>query len=251
MDARVDGFGAGRGCDLKRRGTHHGTGLPDAKPAYIAPSELKSMTDVCSSSDNTSESHKGLKPQIRSRPSKHWRERRCQLHLATHLKELDDEDPACVIHISRIRSLVFNSPDVLHEHFSPCGWVKRVALSNAHQKLEDREPLPSQCLVRVRPSGVGFVVMERPQDVDAIVALGDVQMVHGCEISVQRFQARAEHRQELEDLTPASVGRKSWSNEVSTLHRSVDTDSEVSEPSTCAPSVSRVSPIAFLPFPSF
>merc|ERR1711920_273728 len=198
--------------------------------------ELKSMAGVYSCSDNTNNQHTALKPQKRSRPSKHWRERRCQLHLATHLKELDEEDPACVIHVSRIRSLGFNSPDLLHEHFSHFGQVKRVALSNAHQKLEDREPVPSQCALRVRPSGVGFVVMERAQDVDAIVATGEVQTVHGCEVSVRRFQARAEHRQELEDNS---------NKVVATQRHSIDTDSEASEISTVAPSMSSGSSRAF------
>merc|ERR1712176_888896 len=101
------------------------------------------------------------------------------------------------------------------------------------------EPMPSQCVLRVRPSGVGFVVMEWPQDVDAILAMGEVQVVHGCEILVRRFQSRAEHHQELENSTSAlASSSKAPSKEVSTKRCSVDTDSEASEISTMAPSMS-------------
>merc|ERR1712038_1578429 len=106
--------------------------------------------------------------------------------------------------------------------------------------------------LRVRPSGVGFVLMERPQDVDAIVALGEEQMVNGCQILVRRFQDRAEHRRKLEDELFPAVDSSPYSNrEVPRPRCSADTDSEASETSTFASSVSTRSSLASLPCFSF
>jgi len=126
-----------------------------------------------------------IRPQTRRR-------RRCQLLLATHLKELEVEDTSCIVHVRQIHRLGFRSPELLHEYCSRFGPVKRVAVSNAHEKLENVPPPPFP--VRVRPSGIGFIVMERPEDAAEVVAAGEIQTVNGCQIRVRKFEVRQEEK---------------------------------------------------------
>jgi len=146
---------------------------------------------------SSADQNEGAKAQPRRR-------RRCQLLLATHLKEMEGEDTSCIIHVRQIHRLGFNSTDLLREYCSNFGPVKRIALSNAHEKLEETPGLPFP--VRVRPSGIGFVVMERPEDAAAVIAQGEVQTINGCAIKVRKFEAREEKAcQEVEDTSVAST----------------------------------------------
>jgi len=126
-----------------------------------------------------------VRPQTRKR-------RRCQLLLATHLKELEGEYTSCIIHVRQIHRLGFRSPELLHEYCSRFGPVKRVAVSNAHEKLENAPPSPFP--VRVRPSGIGFIVMERPEDAAEVVAQGEIQTIKGYQIRVRKFEVRKQDK---------------------------------------------------------
>eukprot|EP00443_Scrippsiella_acuminata_P092794 CAMPEP_0115425312 /NCGR_PEP_ID=MMETSP0271-20121206/28310_1 /TAXON_ID=71861 /ORGANISM="Scrippsiella trochoidea, Strain CCMP3099" /LENGTH=314 /DNA_ID=CAMNT_0002850197 /DNA_START=40 /DNA_END=984 /DNA_ORIENTATION=- len=132
------------------------------------------------------------------------RRRRCQLVIATHLRDMEQEDASCVVHFRQIHKLGFRSPELLHEYCSRFGPVKRVAESNMHSKPE-KAPRPA-FPVRVRPSGIGFVIMERPEDAEAIIAEGEIQTIHGCQVRVRRFEAREDRRHEdCEDTSVATT----------------------------------------------
>jgi hypothetical protein len=101
---------------------------------------------------------------------------------------MEAENASCIVHVRQIHKLGFGSPELLHEYCSRFWPVKRVAVSNAREKLEDASR-PHHPL-RVRPSGIGFVVMQRPEDAAAVLAAGEIQTVNGCQIRVRRFEAR-------------------------------------------------------------
>jgi len=113
------------------------------------------------------------------------RRRRCQMLLATQLKNLEEEDADCIVHVRQIHKLGFESSEVLQEYCEQFGPVKRVALSNAHEKLGGA-PFP----VRVRPSGIGFVVMQTREDAAAVLAAGSIQLIQGVKIMFRRFFAK-------------------------------------------------------------
>lgn len=114
------------------------------------------------------------------------RRRRCQLQIATHLNELEQKDPACVFFVRQIGKLGFKSPEILTEHFKQYGPVVKVLVSNSHEK-SSTAPFP----VRLRPSGMGFVLMERPEDTAAVLAQGELQVVRGVEVRVRAFEQRS------------------------------------------------------------
>jgi len=116
------------------------------------------------------------------------RRRHIQLRLASRLQELEDEDAACVFMVRRINKLGFGSAALLSEHYTRFGEVAKVLLSNSHEKSEDTFSFR----VSLRPSGLGFAIMRRPEDVAAVLAEGEIQLVNGVEIQVRKFVPQEE-----------------------------------------------------------
>jgi hypothetical protein len=140
------------------------------------------------------------------------------LQLATQLKALEGEDASCVIKFRRIHRLGFQSAERLIAYCNKFGTVKKVALSNHHSKVEG---YAGSC--RIRPSGIGFVVMERPEAAKAVIAGGETQIVDGYQISVAKFETRK-----------AGYGHESATTRVSAASASYFTecefDRELSQP---------------------
>jgi len=113
------------------------------------------------------------------------RRRRCCLQIATHLNCLEDKNPACVLFARQISKLGFDSAEILKAHFEKYGPVETVLLSNSHSK-SGSVTFP----VRVRPSGMGFVVMQHPDGTARALAQGETHLVHGIEIKVRAFKKR-------------------------------------------------------------
>jgi hypothetical protein len=147
-------------------------------------------------------------PQFRN--IQHRRRRSGPLQLATQLKDLEGEDASCVIKFRRIHRLGFESAERLSVYCGTFGMVKKVALSNHHSKVEGYE---GSC--RIRPSGIGFVVMERPEAARAIIAMGETQTIDGYQIGVNSFEARG-----------SGVGHVSASNRVTAASASHRADSK-------------------------
>eukprot|EP00401_Gymnodinium_catenatum_P066119 CAMPEP_0117528060 /NCGR_PEP_ID=MMETSP0784-20121206/37119_1 /TAXON_ID=39447 /ORGANISM="" /LENGTH=350 /DNA_ID=CAMNT_0005324333 /DNA_START=50 /DNA_END=1102 /DNA_ORIENTATION=- len=123
-------------------------------------------------------------------PSKKWRSRRrCQLKIATNLNELEGEDSSCILFARGIAKLGFDSCAILKAHYEKYGPVVKVLASNAHEKSEG---------MRVRPSGLAFVLMGLPQDAKQILNEGPLQVVNGMEIHIRAFGPRIESRKENE-----------------------------------------------------
>lgn len=80
--------------------------------------------------------------------------------LRTHLEELRDEDAECILIVRRINRLGFQSSDLLSEYFEKFGGAGRILVAHLRVKPSSRRPTP-----RIRPAGLGFVVMKSGEDV--------------------------------------------------------------------------------------
>jgi len=107
--------------------------------------------------------------------------------LRTHLQSLLKFEASCIIIVRKINRLGFDSPKFLKEHFSTRGTVLDVYV--AHSRIKHTNCKNSQA--RWRPSGLGFVVMSRAEEVAAILKEGVEQDIHGCAIRVHVFERKA------------------------------------------------------------
>jgi hypothetical protein len=111
--------------------------------------------------------------------------RRAVLLIATQLSELQSEDPDKLLIVKKINRLGFDSADILKEHFEQFGPVEKVRLSNAHTK----EPGTSH-QVRLRPSGIAFVLFKSSEAAAQVLAEGETQTVNGLDVFVRGFERR-------------------------------------------------------------
>jgi hypothetical protein len=113
------------------------------------------------------------------------RKRMCMLNIASHLNELEGEDPNKVLILRRINRLGFESGSILKEHYERYGPVSKVLLSNAHTR-QAGTPFP----VRLRPSGIGYLLFEDAESAAKALAEGELQTVRNVEIFVRAFKGR-------------------------------------------------------------
>lgn len=106
--------------------------------------------------------------------------------LRTHLHILHQVEAERVLLVRKINRLGFGSAPALEEHCSKYGKVERVLV--AHSRVKS---LNKRLNARLRPSGLGFVIMSKKDEADSILALGPEQEIAGAVIRVQRFQRRA------------------------------------------------------------
>jgi len=107
----------------------------------------------------------------------------------THLQLLQEVDPARVLLVRKINRLGFDSPDILKHHFSWFGAVEHILVSHSRMKWTQQSST-RVISSRVRPSGMGFIVMASPQAAAAVLAHGLEQVVAGATILVQRFEQK-------------------------------------------------------------
>mmetsp|Transcript_3084 Transcript_3084/g.9547 ORF Transcript_3084/g.9547 Transcript_3084/m.9547 type:complete len:353 (-) Transcript_3084:65-1123(-) len=117
----------------------------------------------------------------RSRKGRH-----CKIQIATHLRRLDDCNPRCVVMVRKINRLGFDASSILQRHFDRYGVVEEVLLSSASERPEG-----TPASVRVRPSGLGFVLMGCPEAAAAALAAGAEQALGEAVIRVQSFKSKA------------------------------------------------------------
>lgn len=106
--------------------------------------------------------------------------------LRTNLRDLESVDPRRVLIMRKINCLGLASPAMLEAHFSQYGKVESVLISHSRTKSMYGQNPP-----RVRPAGLGFLVMEKAEDVEAILKLGREQVVQDATIHVHPFESRA------------------------------------------------------------
>jgi len=111
--------------------------------------------------------------------------------LRMHLRSLLNVDSGRVLIVRKINRLGFASSAVLQEHFSWYGVVERVLV--AHSRVKSASATGRCASVvssRLRPSGLGFVVMSKVEEAQAILAHGSEQPAKGIIIQVQQFERR-------------------------------------------------------------
>lgn len=107
--------------------------------------------------------------------------------LRTNLRDLSLCEHTHVIMVRKINRLGIDSPALLEAHFSKYGPVQRVMVSHSRAK----SIFGRAGAARVRPAGLGFLIMSRAEDVDAILASGPEHNVEGALITTSRFESRS------------------------------------------------------------
>jgi hypothetical protein len=105
--------------------------------------------------------------------------------LRTNLRDLSFCDPACVLMVRKINRLGLESEGVLEAYFSKFGTVSRVMVSHSRAKS-----IFGRGAARIRPAGLGFLIMETAEAVQAILAEGKEHDVNGATISTHLFESR-------------------------------------------------------------
>lgn len=105
--------------------------------------------------------------------------------LRTHLERMNGEDPRCILVVRRINRLGFQSPTLLEEYFERFGGTRRVLVAHSRVKPSTKRPA-----YRIRPAGLGFVVMASPESAEQVV---NIQMheINGVMIEVSYYKDRA------------------------------------------------------------
>lgn len=118
--------------------------------------------------------------------------------LRMHLRSLLQVDSSRVLIVRKINRLGFSSPQILREHFSWYGTVENVLVAHSRVKSGGGQ---AGIVSRLRPSGLGFVVMSKGEEALKILAEGAEQQVAGTVIRVQKFERRmSESAAGLEEL---------------------------------------------------
>merc|ERR1719410_2579549 len=117
--------------------------------------------------------------------------------LRMHLRSLVNVDSGRVLIVRKINRLGFASQAVLREHFSWYGTVERVLVAHSRVKSTTAaDKGASPVASRLRPSGLGFIVMSRVEDAQAILAHGSEQPVNGIVVRIQQFQRQVTAQEE-------------------------------------------------------
>jgi len=111
--------------------------------------------------------------------------------LRSHLRSLQDVDSRRVVQVRKISKLGFQSGAALESHYSAFGRVECVRVAFSHVK-----PQSTGLAVRVRPSGLGFVVMSSIEEAELILNAGENQVVNGVEVLVRPYEVRAASEKE-------------------------------------------------------
>jgi len=117
-----------------------------------------------------------------------------------HLRDLQDEDQECVLLIREIQRLGFSPQAALMGHFSMFGPVKQILVARSATTGARKRS-------RIRPAGLGFVVMENAEAAAAVLAKGERQVIEGTvvEVRIRRFK-------HANPEAPGSPGLSTWAD---------------------------------------
>lgn len=103
--------------------------------------------------------------------------------LCAVFRELRAKDPQCVLKLRKLHHLGAGSVNTLQRHFERLGCVDEVFVVYSQVKAPSRGGV-----VRCKPSGLGFVAMTSPDDVEAVLRLGEEQTIGSTKVIVERFR---------------------------------------------------------------
>jgi RNA recognition motif-containing protein len=105
--------------------------------------------------------------------------------LRTNLRDLSNLEAERVLLVRKINRLGLDSAAILKAHFSQFGEVDRIMVSHSRAKS-----IFGRGEARVRPAGLGFLLMTKPEDVEAVLRAGEEHVIEGATIWCSRFEPR-------------------------------------------------------------
>jgi len=103
--------------------------------------------------------------------------------LCAVFRELRAKNSQCVLKLRKLHHLGAGSVSTLQRHFERLGCVDEVFVVYSQVKAPSRGGV-----VRCKPSGLGFVAMNSPEDVEAVLQLGEEQTIGSTKVIVERFR---------------------------------------------------------------
>jgi len=103
--------------------------------------------------------------------------------LCAVFRELRAKDPQSVLKLRKLHHLGAGSVNILQRHFERLGCVDEVFVVYSQVKAPSRGGV-----VRCKPSGLGFVAMNSPEDVEEVLRLGEEQTIGSTKVIVERFR---------------------------------------------------------------
>jgi hypothetical protein len=125
----------------------------------------------------------GAEKKMKSRKTEHIEEPKATLQET--LTELSNMDSTRVLMLRKINKLGPRHASMLESHFSNFGKVERVMASYSRAKS-----IYNNAATRVRVVGLAFVVMSRPEEVQAALDYGNDHDLQGVGINVFPFKGR-------------------------------------------------------------
>lgn len=102
--------------------------------------------------------------------------------LRSNLYDLSFLDSSKILMVRKINRIGMDSAGVLEAYFSKFGTIERVMVSHSRSKSNMGQ-------MRLRPATVGFLVMSKAEDVQAVLAYGQEHCVQGVAVSALPFQS--------------------------------------------------------------
>jgi hypothetical protein len=107
--------------------------------------------------------------------------------MKAQLQALREEDHDAIFIARHINKIGFSSAEVLRTHFGRYGQVKDVLVAHSRVKVLRHTGSGHASLSRLRPAGLGFIVMSSAADAKTILADGPEHVVNGVTVQVQAF----------------------------------------------------------------
>jgi hypothetical protein len=116
--------------------------------------------------------------------------------LRSNLRKLIEVDESRIFMVRRIGKLGLDSAKLLKTYFGRFGDVTKVLVSHSVDK-RSKGPQNASPKPRIRAACIGFVIMDKAEDVAAVFQTGLEQVVYGVSVSLVAYQ-----RQTSEEATP-------------------------------------------------
>jgi hypothetical protein len=109
--------------------------------------------------------------------------------LRSNLQKMAQYDDKLIFMVRKINKLGLSSPRFLRDYFEQFGAIQEVFVTHAIDKQKDPS-LPEK--QRIRPAGIGFVVMKKAEDVTAILQRDEAEhTLRGVRVFVTKYEYRA------------------------------------------------------------
>jgi hypothetical protein len=118
--------------------------------------------------------------------------------MKANLRKMAEFDANRIFMVRKINKLGLGSCQLLKNHFGQFGRVSNVFVTHSidRRKIDHQDP---NARPQVRPAGIGFVVMDKAEDVVAIFENGMQQTLYGVQICLAEYQHQLPDEAVVED----------------------------------------------------